>query len=136
MKVHKVKASTSPGTDYEEVYPPARRLYNQIKAQTKRQPYVRSAYFNKDKVFIELFWVHLNQKNRKERNKRLKYYACGIELLRSTRQQPTTKKNPNKSNESMHRFAGLSPSGDLFYIQVKENRRTNRKDFMSVFPAE
>lgn len=136
MKVHKVKTAVYPGTAYEEVYPPARKLYNQIKAQTKRQPYVRSAYFKKEKVFIELFWIHLNQKNRKERNKRLKYYACGIELLRSTRQQPITKKNPNKSNESMHRFAGLAPNGDLFYIQVKENRRTKRKDFMSVFPAE
>jgi hypothetical protein len=136
MKVHKVKATAFPGTDYEEVYPPARRLYNQIKAQTKRQPYVRSTYFKKEKVFIELFWVHLNQKNRKERNQRLKYYACGIELLRTTRQQSTTKKNPNKSNELLHRFAGVTANGELFYIQVKENRRTKRKDLMSIFPAE
>jgi hypothetical protein len=136
MKVQKVKATASPGTDFEEVYPLARKLYNQIKAHTKRQPYVKAAYFGKEKVFIELFWVHLNQKNRKERNKRLKYYACGIELLRSTRQQPTTKKNPNKSDEHLHRFAGVTAHGDLFYIQVKENTRTKRKDFMSVFPAE
>ena len=135
MKVHKVKAKVYPGTDFEEVYPAARRLYNQIKAKTKRNPYVRSAYFKKEKVFIELFWVHLNQKNRKERNKRLKYYACGIELLRQTRQQPVTKKNPNKPNELMHRFAGITSNGDLFYIQVKENSRTKRKDLMSIFPT-
>ncbi len=136
MKVYKVKAITYPGTDYEEVYPPARKLYNQIKAQTKRHPYIKSSYFSKEKVFIELFWVHLNQKNRKERNQRLKYYACGIELLRMTRHEPTTKKNPNKSSEQLHRFAGITPNGDLFYIQIKENTKTKRKDFMSVFPAE
>lgn len=135
MKVHQVKTASYPGTDFEAVYPPARKLYNQIKAQTKRQPYVRAVYFKKEKVFIELFWIHLNQKNRKDRNQRLKYYGCGIELLRTTRQEPTTKKNPNKSSEVMHRFAGVTPSGDLFYIQVKENTRTKRKDLMSVFPA-
>ena len=54
MKVHSVKASVYPGTDYAELYPQARKLYNQIKAQTKRQPYVRAAYFKREKVFIEL----------------------------------------------------------------------------------
>lgn len=135
MKVHKVKAAVHPGTDYKEIYPPARKLYNQIKAKTKRQPYVRSAYFNKEKVFIELFWIHLNQKNRKERNQRLKYYSCGIELLRSTRQLPTTKRNPNSSNELLHRFAGVAANGELFYIQIKENTRSKRKDLMSIFPV-
>jgi hypothetical protein len=136
MKIQQVKATVYSGTDFEEVYPPARKLYKQIKAQTKRQPYIRAAYFNKERIFIELFWVHLNQKNRKERNKRLKYYGCGIELLRTTRQQPTTKKNPNKPSELLHRFAGVTPNNELFYVQVKEDTKTKRKDFMSVFPPE
>ena len=134
MKVYQVKQSTYPGTDYEELHRPSRRLYNQIKAQTKRQPYVRSQYFKKDKVFIELFWVHLNQKNRKARNRSLKFYGCGIELLRNSRHDPITKVNPNKPNELLHRFAGLTPNKELFYIQVKENKRTKRKDLMSIFP--
>ena len=136
MKIHVVKANAYPGTDHSEVYPPARKLYGQIKAQTKRQPYVRSAHFKRGKIFIELFWVHLNQKNRKERNKRLKYYGAGIELLRNTRQAPIIKINPNKPDERLYRFAGATPQGDLFYIQVKENCRTKRKDLMSIFPAE
>lgn len=135
MKVHQVKARAYAGTDFEEVYPPARRYYNQIKASTKRQPYVRSLYFGREKVFIEPFWVHLNQKNRKERNRRIKFFGCGIELLRTTRSTPITKTNPNKPNELLHRFAGITPSKDLFYIQVKENTRTKRKDLMSIFPA-
>lgn len=136
MKAYYVRSNPYPGSDYSELHPQARKLFNMIKGQTKRQPYVRSAYFDKNKVFIELFWVHLNQKNRKERNKRIKYYACGIELLRATRLEPVSKSNPNKHNEKLHRFAGITPQGDLFYIQVKENLRTKRKDLMSIFPAE
>jgi hypothetical protein len=127
MKIHRVSALPNPGTSHAEVYPPAHKLYNQIKAQTKRQPYVRSAYFDKNKVFIELFWIHLNQKNNKERVRRLKYFPAGIQLLRATRQTPISKQNPNKSNEALHRFAGTTANGDLFYIQVKENLKTGRK---------
>ncbi|HEV2403529.1 MAG TPA: hypothetical protein VGS08_04990 [Candidatus Saccharimonadales bacterium] len=135
MKIYQATTDPHPGTDFEEVYPPARKLYNQIKAQTKRQPYIRSAYFGKEKIFIELFWVHLNQQNRKQRNKRLKFYGCGMKLIRKTKQEPITKRNPNKSNELLHRFAGMTKSGDLFYVQVKENLKTKRKDLMSIFPA-
>jgi hypothetical protein len=56
--------------------------------------------------------------------------------LRTTRQQPTTKKNPNKPSELLHRFAGVTPNNELFYVQVKEDTKTKRKDFMSVFPPE
>lgn len=136
MKLHHVNVGVYSGTDFEEVYPHARKLFNKIKAQTKRQPYVRSTFFSRDKVFIELFWVHLNQKNRRERNNRIKFYAAGIELLRNTRQQPTIKKNPNKSNEILYRFAGMTPNGELFYIQIKENNKTKRKDLLSIFPAK
>lgn len=136
MKVDPVKASTHSGSSWEDVYPDARRLYNRIKAQTKRQSYIRAEYFKKDKVFIELFWVHLNQKGTKERRKRLKYYAAGIELLRTTRLQPDSKRNPNKLSETLHRLGGITAQGDLFYIQVKEDTKTGRKDFMSVFPEK
>ena len=127
MKVVQVKASPYSGSDYSELYPKARKLYNQIKGQTKRQPYVRSKYFKNQKVFIELFWVHLNQKNNKDRVKRIRFYGAGIELLREIRQEPITKSNPNKPNELLHRFAGVTIQGDLFYIQVKENTKLNVK---------
>lgn len=111
MKVYIVNILPTSGTDFSEVYPSARKLFNHIKASSKRQPYVRSAYFDKEKVFIELFWIHLNQHNRKQRNRRLNFYACGIELLRLTRQEPITKQNPNKSRELLHRFAGITKQG-------------------------
>ncbi|MBP6962265.1 hypothetical protein KBB49_01880 [Candidatus Saccharibacteria bacterium] len=136
MKVAQVKTNPYSGSDYSELYPQARKLYNQIKGQTKRQPYVRSKYFDGQKVFIELFWIHLNQKTPKERRKRIKFYSCGIELLRETRQQPTTKKSLTKKGELLHRFAGVTPLGDLFYIQVKENTKTKRRDLMSIFSTK
>lgn len=103
---------------------------------TKRNPYVRSTYFKKDKVFINLFWQHLNQKPRRDRKRRLKYYECAIDLLRNTPHEPETKPNPNGKNEIVHRFAGLTKDGDLFYVQVKEDKRSDNKYFMSVFPPE
>ena len=127
IKAHQVKTSASPGSDFKEVYPPARKLYNRIKAQTKRQPYVRSKYFRNDKVFIELFWVHLNQKSQKERRKRLKFYACAIELLRETRLEPSTKPSLKRNAELFHRFAGVTQKNELFYVQIKENTRTKRR---------
>lgn len=136
MKVFQVKTKSYAGSSYDELYPQARKLYNQIKGQTKRQPYVRSKYFTGQKVFIELFWVHLNQKSMKERRKRIKFYGAGLDLLRNGRLQPTAKINPNNPRETLYRFAAVTLEGDLFYIQVKENNKSKRKDLMSIFPAK
>ena len=68
----------------------ARREYKKIVNLTKRQPYVRSTYFNKDKIFVAIFWEHLSQKHRKERMKRQKFYNAAIDLLRNSRCEPDT----------------------------------------------
>jgi hypothetical protein len=44
--------------------------------------------------------------------------------------------NPNKANESLHRYTAQTKDGILFYVQVRENKVSGRKDFMSVFPAK
>lgn len=66
MKVYKTRVSKLSGSDYKEVNKKAFGLYAEIKEKTKRRPYVRSAYFNKSKIFIELFWLRIwqNQKNK------------------------------------------------------------------------
>lgn len=46
---------------------------------------------------------------------------------------PETKQNPNGKHELVHRFAGTTPDGELFYVQVKENKSSDNKYFMSVF---
>ncbi len=39
-------------------------------------------------------------------------------------------------NVSLHRFYGQTKSGELFCVQIKQDKRTGRKDFMSVFPSK
>ena len=134
MKVYQSRYGKLGGTSYGELERKVRKLHNQIVKKTKRNAYVRSAYFKKDKVFLTLFWAHLNQKTRRDRKKRLRYYECAIDLLSSSPHEPEVKLNPNGKNELVYRFAGLTKEGDLFYVQVKEDRRTGNKYFMSVFP--
>ncbi|HMR73240.1 MAG TPA: hypothetical protein PKD68_04505, partial [Candidatus Saccharibacteria bacterium] len=61
-----------PGSSYDEVVAHARKVFNEVRRRTKRQPYVRSKYFKNDKIFLSVFWDHIMQKHQKERRKRLK----------------------------------------------------------------
>ncbi|KKU82444.1 MAG: hypothetical protein UY09_C0014G0005 [Parcubacteria group bacterium GW2011_GWA2_47_8] len=124
------------GTNYSEVMDNARRIFREIERKTKRHPYIRSPYFNKEKIFFDLFWSHLHEKKAKERYKRLKYFAAALELLRLNRNPPSSKPNPNKRTEILHRFTGMTKEKEIFYVQVKENTKTHKKYFMSCFPDE
>jgi hypothetical protein len=133
MKIYQSKFSKLSGTSYCEVEKKARELYKIEDKKTKRNTYVRSRYFNKEKIFLSLFWEHLNQKPRKQRKDRLRYYQCGLDLLRNSTFEPISKPNPNGSSEELHRFAGVTKDGDLFFVQIKEDLKTKKKYFMSVF---
>lgn len=137
MKVYKTKISKLSGSDYKEVNKNAFGLYNEIRKKTKRRPYVRSAYFNKSKIFIELFWLRIWQnQNFRDKIRRIKYFPCAIELIRKSKLDPSSKQNPNKPTEILHRFAGTTKENDLFYVQIKEDKKTGEKWLMSVFPEE
>lgn len=85
MIVYRSKYSQLRGTSYAEVISVARAEYHTVQKRTPRRiPYVKSKYYTKDKVFINTFWDHLNQKSKTGRVRRLKLYACGLDLLRST----------------------------------------------------
>jgi hypothetical protein len=114
--------------------PIARKEFQAIKRLTKRQPYVRSKYFRGDKIFLSLFWEHLAQKHRGDRASRLKFYSAAIDLLRNTTADPSTLFGADDRNIMLHRFLGETKDGALFYVQVKQDKRSGRKDFMSVFP--
>lgn len=134
MNVFQSKYGLITGSSYNEVAPLARKEHNTIKKMTRRQPYVRSTYFNKDKVFINLFWEHLAQKHRGQRTARLKYYSCAIDLIRHTRITPDPIFSYTDMNVILHKFSGKTIEGNAFYVQIKQNKRTGRKDFVSVFP--
>ena len=137
MKAYRTKAIKLTGTNFHEVNQKASGLYKQIKKKTKRRPYIRSAYFNKSKIFLKSFWNHLfEKKNWRDRARRLKYFPCAIELIRHSKYEPISKENPNKSTEILHRFAGITKDNDIFYVQVKESKKSGEKWLMSVFPEE
>lgn len=121
---------------YKDAREHALFLFNQIKKKTKRRPYIRSVYFNKQKVFFDYFWSHLFQKNPKERVRRLQYFEAALEVIRKSRNHPTSEENPHKKNEILHRFLGQTKDKELFYVQIKENKRSGKKYFMSCFPLE
>ncbi|MBI5755134.1 hypothetical protein HZA41_02865 [Candidatus Peregrinibacteria bacterium] len=49
MKAFQTKAKKLHGTDFHEVRKKAFGLYQELKKRTKRKPYIRSAYFKKEK---------------------------------------------------------------------------------------
>lgn len=135
MKAYRSKYSQIPGTDYAEITRNARAEYVKVQKLTKRQPYARSDYFKKDKIFINIFWNHLAQKRKGEQTVRAKLLLAAFDLLRNTTFDPDTIFSKANLNLMLHRFAGETGEGILFYVQVKQDKRSGRKDFMSVFPA-
>lgn len=134
MIFYKTKEKKIPGTSFKEIDKSANRIYKQIKSQTKRTPYVRSKYFHKEKVFLALFWGHIYGKIEKDRIRRLKFYGCAIDLIKNSNHDPETRENFKKKDELLHRFYGLLGSGEKFVVQIKENKRTKRKDLISIYP--
>ncbi len=134
VKTYKSKIGSVAGTSHGEVIKNARREYKRIQALTKRQPYVRSKYFGGEKVFINIFFNHLVQKRKGEQMVRAKLFLAAVDLLRNTAIAPDTLFSEKDKNTLLHRFYGETKDKIEFAVQVKQNKRTSRKDFMSVFP--
>lgn len=136
VKVYQAKTKKLSGTDFHEVYSHALKLFKSLKKKSKRRPYVRSAFFKKDKVFLDYFWGHLWQKKWQDRFRRLKFYACSLDLIQHSHVEQVSKENPNKRSEILHRFAGSSAEKELFFVQISEDKKTGNKNFLSVFPVQ
>lgn len=135
MIPYQTKTKKLAGTSYSEVREKALVIFREIKRKTKRRPYIRAAYFKKQKIFFDYFWVHLFDKALSERVRRLKYLDCAMDLIKNSNKEPESFQNPNRHSEILHRFAGLSKEKELFYVQIKEDKKTGNKYLMSVFPA-
>lgn len=137
MQVYKTKIKQIPGSHFYIVHKRAYDLYTGIKKKTKRRTYIRSAYFDKDKVFLDLFWHHLFEKlNWRDRVRRMKFFGCAVELIQNSHFKPKTTADPNKTMEMLHRFYGLTADNELFCVQIKENIKKKQKFLISVFPTE
>ena len=64
MHVYTSKYPQLPGSSYNESLNHARREHSIIAHSTKRQPYVKSKYFNGNKVYLKVFWDHVMQDSR------------------------------------------------------------------------
>jgi hypothetical protein len=136
MNVYQSQIRKLPGTNYGEIHTSAKRVFKEISSTTRRNPYVRSVYFKKEKVFLNHFWSHMMSKNWRDRSRRIKYCAAAIDLIRNSRFQPVSKENPNERSEVLHRFAGRTKEGESFFVQIKENKRSGEKYLISVFPCQ
>jgi hypothetical protein len=137
MQVYTSKYSRLPGTSFAEVMAAARREYHAVQKHTPRRiPYVRSGYFAKDKIFLNTFWDHLKQKHPADLLRRLKFYIAAIDLMHSSKEAPVTIFSKDDMNVMLHRFHGVTKDGHYFNVQIKQNKRTGRKEFISVFPAK
>jgi hypothetical protein len=135
-KYYQSKYPLIKGSTIDEIVPKARAIYSEIDKSTgRRNTYIRSAYFNKEKVFLKPFWEHLYQKRRSERARRLKYYKCALDLIRNTRFEPDFKDDGRGSKNVYYRFYGKSKTGEKFVVQIHCDKRKN-KYFMSCYPKK
>lgn len=136
MIAYQTKVNKLSGSNYSEIKKRAMLVFNQIKKKTKRQAYIRSAYFQKDKIFFNYFWDHLFQKNPKERFRRLKYFEASLGVIKNSKNHPIIEQNPNDKSEIFYRFLAMTREGSFFYVQIKENKKSGKKYFMSCFPLK
>lgn len=134
MEYFKTSKHKIAGTSFKEVNKTAQSIFKQVKSRTKRTPHIRSKYFKKEKIFLNLFWAHLFNKNEKDRVRRLKFYDCALDLIKNSNSNPVTRENFQKKDELLHRFYGAATNKEKFVVQIKENKRTKRKDLISIYP--
>lgn len=135
-KLYKSNKNKISGTSFSEVRKQADKIFNLIRSKSKRTPYIRSKYFKSDKVFLNLFWAHIFDKNEGDRVRRLKFYDCVLDLIKNSTCNPNTYDNFYKKDELLHKFEGITKNNEKFIVQIKENKRSKRKYFISVYPKD
>lgn len=101
--VYRTKARQLPGTHWHQIMEKTFGQYKEITKKSKRRPYVRSAYFAKQKIFLGLFWQHK--------------YTITIKIVKCplwTKKRPKLRILANV----MRRSARGAPKFDLFFIHT------------------
>lgn len=135
IKAYRCKTASLTGHRFVDIMPQARRVFRTLQKQTKRRPYVRSPYFYKDKIFFDFFWQHMQQKSVIDRARRLKYLPCTLELMRNSRHDPVSFIDVNQPGIIKHEFLGTAPNGVRFAVIVQEDRKTDKKQLLSLYPS-
>lgn len=122
-------------SSYISIYRKAWQIYLTERKKSKRRAYIRSAYFKKDKIFLDIFWSHLKEKRMTDRVRRIRLYRCALKLLKKSKNHPITVQD-NDMESILHRFYGIANDGQRFVVQIKENKRNDAKYLLSVFPEK
>ena len=133
IRPYRVASKPLAGTSYSEVIKKARQKYTDLRGGPSHNIHIRSAYFEKEEIDFAYFWERISKKSFPERMRRIKLLPCAIELIRNSTNEPFSTDNPNRPFEIIHRFAGVTKSHDLFFVQIMEDTRTGSKYFMSTF---
>ena len=70
----------------------------------------------------------------RDKTRRLKYFPCAIELIQKSYFKPSSKNNPNRKNEILYRFVGMTRNQEIFYVQIKQYKKNKEKWLISIFP--
>lgn len=135
MQIFRSKFKKISGAEYKAIYKTAHSCYKQLVDNPRRNPYIRSRYFNKEKIFLDVFWIHLSQKRWNDRLRRLKYFICAIDLVKNSTVAPVSVVHEDPK-AVLYRFAGVSNCGGQFYVQIKHEKKSGRKWLMSIFPSK
>jgi hypothetical protein len=65
--------------------------------------------------------------------KTVEVYKAALDLLRNSTSYPDSSIESTQQDVFLHRFYGATIDGEEFCVQVKVDKRSGRKDFMSVF---
>ena len=129
---YQCKSGLLPGHNYATIIKIARKVFNNIANQTKRRPYIRSAYFKGEKIFLDKFWPHLLEKNLRDRIRRLVFFKAALELIQHSKTKPLNTTKNAAGNVAYYRFLGQA-SSLRFVIQIKEDLKRRQKFLMSMF---
>jgi len=134
MEIYITNVPIISGSNASEVFRKVRDSFRYIASKTKRRPYVRSVYFNKEKVFIGPFLNHMFEKNWRDTVRRLKLFDCAIDLVRNTRKLPEVVHDPHHIYDILYKFCGITRGNCVFFVQIKENKISGNKTLISVYP--
>jgi hypothetical protein len=131
VKYYQSRIARIGGTSYRELHDKARAMFHELEILTgHRTTYVRSAYFNKRKIFLKPHWNHLYDKTPNVRKNRLVYYAAAIDLMKNSRVAPTVRE---MGDTTLYRFYGITKDKSKFVVQIKDEG--DSLYHMSVFPS-
>jgi len=135
-KYFQSKYSKLTGSSLEELALAMRRVYKLTVGTSRRKPSINSKckLFKTPRVFLDLYWPHLNQKTPRERFRRMSLYECALDVIRNSHIKPIISKSSD-GKAVYYRFYGITKDRIKFCVQIKEEVKTGQKYFMSAYPV-